>query len=582
MINLDYLTLLCYIIGLFVIGGLFSRKIKDSTQMFAAGRQSPWWVSGLSGFMTIFSAGTFVVWGGIAFRLGAVAISILICCGGFSSLMVGYFIAGRWRKLGITTPAEYVNLRFGKTALYFLTWCNAVGSAIAMSVGLYSLSVILAALIKLSPNHMLADPEIGNLSVTWATIICGTIIIIYTTCGGLWAVLMTDVVQSIILSATVAIIVPLCFIRIGGVQNFFKQSPKGFFSPVGGEFTYLFLFLWTFINFMRWGGLWSFIQRYICVPSPKDARRVAYLMGVLFLICPFIWMLPAMIYRQIDPNANPEQAYILACQHVLPAGLLGMVLATMFSATASMMSSELNVYAGSFTRDIYRPMLCPNASEKHLVLVGRIATLLYGLSIIGGALVIPLLGGAEQVVLPFMMLLSGPLVFPVIWGLFSKKINHRSVWATVLVTVIIGGFMKFGLATGLIASQISLSIWVQENLRLAEASVGLIVPLAVLGIMELLAKGTDSGAIEISEAGQVEIQQQTLVKASKLPAKIVACTVGFLGFTMAIVTLMANQQRIVVAIFAAMLLLIAGIIAWFAYRPDVSEQNTEVGIQKSE
>ncbi len=66
MTSLDYLVLTGYVLGIFAIGGVFSRKIKTSSDMFAAGGQSPWWVSGLSGFMTMFSAGTFVVWGGIA------------------------------------------------------------------------------------------------------------------------------------------------------------------------------------------------------------------------------------------------------------------------------------------------------------------------------------------------------------------------------------------------------------------------------------------------------------------------------------------------------------------------------------
>ena len=70
MASFDYTTVILYILGLFAISWITSKRITDQKDMFSAGRQSPWWVSGLSGFMTMFSASTFVVWGGIAYRLG--------------------------------------------------------------------------------------------------------------------------------------------------------------------------------------------------------------------------------------------------------------------------------------------------------------------------------------------------------------------------------------------------------------------------------------------------------------------------------------------------------------------------------
>ncbi len=565
MIGLDYISLLFYIVGLFAIGGVFSR-IGDSTQMFAADRQSPWWVSCLSCFMTIFSAGTFVVWGGIAYRSGMVAISILVCLG-ISSILVGILFAGPWRKSGVTTPAEFVNLRFGNSALQFLTWFNAVMSALAMSVGLYALSVVVAALINLPPNHILADPATGKLSIMWATIICGAITVIYTATGGLWAVLMTDVVQCIVLSLTVIIVVPLCIIKLGGMNNFISNAPEKFFSPANSEFTYKFFILWIAVNTFRFGGLWSLVQRYICVPSPKDAKKVAIFTGVLFIICPFLWMFPAMAYRVMNPDANPEQAYILACQTVLPAGMLGMVLATMFSATASMISGELNVYAGVFTRDIYRVFIRPASSEKHLVFVGRASTIIYGILIIGLALLIPFLGGAEQVVLTFMTLLSGPLVCPIVWGLFSKKINKHSVWATVLIAVIVGGIMKFAIATGaMFGDESEITKYVKEHIRFMEALVGLASPLVVLTIMQLRASGVDAGAVRVEQAGVAHAADKSEVSASTLPAKIVACTTAFLGILMSVVAIMSQGQKIVLVIFAAVLLLISAVITFFIYK----------------
>ena len=74
---IDYMVIILYVLGIVEAGiSVFANKMKSSKDMFVAGGQSPWWVSGLSAFMTMFSAGTFVVWGGIAYKYGAVAILI--------------------------------------------------------------------------------------------------------------------------------------------------------------------------------------------------------------------------------------------------------------------------------------------------------------------------------------------------------------------------------------------------------------------------------------------------------------------------------------------------------------------------
>ena len=115
MAKIDYIVMGLYLAGILSVGFVLSKKVKSSGDLFAAGGRSPWWASGLSAFMTMFSAGTFVVWGGIAYERGLVAVSINLCYG-VAALAAGYFLAGRWKNLGIDSPAEYVSLRFGKPA----------------------------------------------------------------------------------------------------------------------------------------------------------------------------------------------------------------------------------------------------------------------------------------------------------------------------------------------------------------------------------------------------------------------------------------------------------------------------------
>src|SRR5690606_555831 len=104
-------------------------------------------------------------------------------------------------------------------------------------------------------------------------------------------------VQFIVLTAAVIIVLPLAFDRIGGVGELFANAPPDFFLPVNEEYSWLFLLAFGVYNGIFIGGNWAYVQRYTTVDSPRSASKVGYLFAGLYLISPFIWMLPPMIYR---------------------------------------------------------------------------------------------------------------------------------------------------------------------------------------------------------------------------------------------------------------------------------------------
>jgi Na+/proline symporter len=214
----------------------------------------------------------------------------------------------------------------------------------------------------------------------WVIVLFGGIVVVYTLIGGLWAVLVVDVLQFIVLNLAVTFVVILSAMKMGSLSGFVAAAPQGFFAPVAGGYTWFFLVSWCAIHFFVIGAEWAFVQRYICVPSEADARKGAFLFGALYLISPFVWMLPPMIWRIQNPipdGASPEQiqalaevAYIQSCRAVLPIGMIGMMMAAMFSATASTVSAQLNVFAGVLTNDIYKPLVGPQVDEQRLVRSG--------------------------------------------------------------------------------------------------------------------------------------------------------------------------------------------------------------------
>ena len=543
------------------VGALFSRRVKSSSDLFAAGRQSPWWVSGLSAFMTLFSAGTFVVWGGIAFRMGAVAVSILLCLG-FGGLLAGTFLAAKWHAIGITSPGQFVLLRYGKPALYFYTCVLMLYRMVGSAVALYALAVVVTALAPLPEGHFFRDPGTGNFSQLWAIAVFTGVVVLYTVVGGLWAVLMTDVLQFVILTVAVLFVIPLLWTHVGGWEPMVAAWPAGFLNPSAGEFTWVFLGAWVVLHFFMIGADWAFIQRYLCVRSKQDARWAAWLLGALFLISPAFWMLPPMIYRAVNAAANPEQAYILACKLVLPPGMLGLMVAAMFSATASMVSSQINLFAGVVAQDVLGRRGQTPADEARRVRDGRLATFFLGAFLTGLALLVPFLGGAENVVLSVNSLLIGPLLIPMVWGLFRPVIGRNALWWAILLPFALGCFVKFGLVAGAfdgVAGLGALGEWLRPRFRTAEVLVGLVAPVAILLIAEIRSRGIDPGWDRIQSLPPPFAAPERIIAATDLmPLRVVGWMLGASAVVILMLLPWAGGQKSEMMGFGIILLILAG------------------------
>jgi Na+/proline symporter len=558
---LDYLIMLGYALGMLLIGAMLSRRNGNATAMFAAGRQSPWWLSGLSAYMSAFSAATFVVWGGIAYKSGMVAVSISMCLG-VSSFLIGMLLAGRWQQSGISSAAEFARIRFGEAAVQFYTWTGMLFKLVAMGVAVYAFSTMVSALIPLPPGHPLASAATGKLSVEYTILAASLIMLVYTAAGGLWAVLVTDAVQFIVLMITVLFVVPAALQYAGGPAKFVAAVPETFFSPVNGTFTWLFLTGWVVVHFFRYGGEWIYIQRFLCVPTARDARWSSYLFGGLYLISPIIWMLPPMIYRAVDPAAAPEQAYILMCLRVLPAGMLGLMVAAMFSATASGVGGEINVFAGVLTRDFYQRWLRPGAGQRHLVAIGRLLTVILGVFLTGVALLVPYLGGAEKIVLTISGLVAAPMVIPMIWGLLSRKIGQSAIWLSTAPSLLLGAWLEFGLP-GLTPN--ALSAWMMAHTQFMEVAIGTTVPLGVLLVLEMTTTREHPGYAQLQVLRQHAGERKATV-ASGFPARLMAGSLLVLALVMLVLGLVNQKAFGLLVGFAGVLFGIGMLVFWLSHR----------------
>ena len=464
---LDIITIILFSVGVLVTGISLSRSGKDLKGFFAGGGNIPWGISGLSLFMGFFSAGTFVVWGSIAYSYGvtAIVIQLTMAVAGF---VVGTMIAPKWQRTGALTAAEYITENFGAGTQKAYTYIFLVVSVFTSGAFLYPVAKILEVA--------------AGIPLTWSILALGFFCIIYTSLGGLRGVMVTDVLQFVILFSAVIIAVPLSFSKIGGVAALLENAPQGFFDCFRGEYSPWFIFAFCLYNAVFIGGNWSYVQRYTSVSTPSRARKVGWLFGGLYLISPILWMLPPMIYRILNPELaglENENAYLLMCKAALPQGLLGLMLGGMVFATASSLNGSLNISAGVLTNDIYKS-LRPDASDKRLILVARVSTIFFGLLAIAVALMVKSMGGIVNVVISVAALTGVPLYLPVIWSMFSARQTGRTMLIATLVSLAVNLFFKF-------AAPVLFSLTLSRG---QEMMLGALTPVAVLLISEVYLKCT--------------------------------------------------------------------------------------------
>jgi SSS family solute:Na+ symporter len=430
MNNFDYYVAIAFSLVILSLGLMFSRSGKSMTSFFAAGGAVPWWISGLSLFMSFFSVGTFVVWGSIAYSDGLVAV-IIQSTMAVAGLIIGCVIAPAWNKTRALTVADFLTHRAGKPV-------QKIYSSAFLFINLFTAGAFLY------PVGKIIEVSTG-IPLNIAILVLGLFVIAYTTVGGLWAVLVTDVLQFVVLTAAVIIIIPLAFGEIGGVNQFFTKLPEGFLALQNENYSWIFLVAFMIYNTVFIGGNWAYVQRYTSVSKPKDARKVGLLFGGLYLLAPIVWMLPPMIYRIVNPDlagTESEEAYLLMSKLVVPEGLLGLILAAMVFATASSVNTTINIAAGVLTNDLFKAFK-PNYPAQKLMKIARISTFVFGFLAIAIALAVQSMGGIVEVVLSVAALTGASLYLPPIWAIFSKRQTGKSLLLTTVFSLAINAVFKF-------------------------------------------------------------------------------------------------------------------------------------------
>jgi solute:Na+ symporter, SSS family len=445
--SVDYAVIGVYMLAMLGIGAYFMRFNKGASDYFRGGSRIPWFVAGLSSFMSGFSAWTFTGAAGVAYRQGVVI--LLMYVGNGLSFLLGYWLfAVRWRRARISTTMEYLTERFDDQTRQTFSWTAVIFHLFTGASVLFGLGVFVSSTC--------------NVPIGWTILACGAIILAYCVVGGLWAVVVTDFLQAMILLPFTLVLFVVALSRIGGPGAFLAGLPAPMKSlALPNEFGWVYVAAWTIM--VSFGYNTSVMaQRYFAVDDERSAKKVSLLCCGLFLLGSVLWFVPPLAVKVLYPDiaavlpgrANPHEAsYALATLALLPNGLIGVMLAAMFSATMSNLSGTFHLHAAIIVRDIYLWFFPRRDGERHLLAVGWVATFGVGASIIGLAFVMARSGqsvfGVMLTVNTIMSLAYGP---PALLGLLISRTPRWSGLASFLVGLVLGCVGTFAFGWGLIAN----------------------------------------------------------------------------------------------------------------------------------
>ncbi|HEY1342886.1 MAG TPA: hypothetical protein VGF59_35530 [Bryobacteraceae bacterium] len=417
----DHVVIIGYFVLMAFVGIYFWKRMRYARDFFAGGHSIPWWLAGVSFYLTAFSAFTFVAYSEMAYRYGLVAVT-LTWSSAVAMLVGTIFLAGRWRRARILSPVEFLEARYNTQVRQVMAWAGLPLKIIDDGLKIYATGIFVSAGL--------------GYDLRSSVLVSGSVMVLYTFMGGIWAVVVTDYIQFVILTLGVAVLFPIVFSHLDSLSGFLNNAPAGFFHPAPAPFSLLYVVAFYLLVLLSYNGNWAFAQKFYSVRDERAARKAGLLATALKIAGPPLFILPAMAVRSLlpelmNPPNSPQYTYAALSLKYLPAGLMGLMIAAMFSATMSTLSGDYNVIASVLTQDIYHRLIDRNAGQSRLVAVGRVATLLVGAITVGiGVLLVGTANrGLFEVMVTLFGLFVGPMLIPMLAGLLIRRITWRGAVA---------------------------------------------------------------------------------------------------------------------------------------------------------
>jgi Na+/proline symporter len=362
------------------IGLAFGRRAGHSvSEFFLSGRNVPWWLAGTSMVATTFGADTPLAVSGMVVR-GGIAGNWLWWNAVASGMLTVFFFAALWRRAGVMTDVELIEIRYGGRPASALRAVRAAYLAIpvnCMIIGWVNLAMakILGMTVGIPKGPAIA--------------ICLALTGLYVSVSGLWGVLLTDVVQFVVKLGMTIVLAFAAVRAVGGMDNLRAALPPeklSFVPAIGTAWMPVVTFM-VYIGVQWWaawypgaepGGGGYVAQRIFSAKSERDGVLATLWFNIAhYTVRSWPWVITALAASVLyHDGKDPEGAYVRVMIDHLPQSLRGLMMAGFLAAYMSTVATHLNWGASYLVGDLYKRFLRPNESERHYVAASRIATLL--------------------------------------------------------------------------------------------------------------------------------------------------------------------------------------------------------------
>jgi len=437
--NLDLFIIIFYLFLVVLIGVIVSLRTKTSEDLFLGGRSLTWGFIGLSLFASNISSTTLVGLAGAAYNTGVVH-SVWEFSAGIPFILLALVFVPLYLRAKVTTVPEFLEKRFDRRSRIFFSAVTIVISIVVDTAGgLYAGAIVLQTFFPSLP--------------LWETCLALALFAgAYTAFGGLKAVVYTDALQAVILLTGCSILTYMMFDRIDFSWSQMVQSlPEGHFSMVkpidDPEMPWPSLILGVpFLGFWYVATNQYITQRILGAKSIQHARWGIMLAGMLKMSPLFIMILPGAMAVMVFPDlTNGDLVFPTMVREVLPAGLVGLVLAGLISAIMSSVDSTLNSASTLIVVDFVKARK-PDLTSKQTAKFGRISTLILMLIAAVWAPNIANFGGLWAYLQQMFSIIVPPIVVIFLLGTFYPRGNGQGAFWTLILGTLLGmGFFALNI-----------------------------------------------------------------------------------------------------------------------------------------
>ncbi|MBX9850416.1 MAG: sodium:solute symporter [Cytophagaceae bacterium] len=440
----DWFILAFYFLIIFGISFYFSRKKRNSTDYFLAGRHVGWFAVGASLFASNISTEHFIGLSGSGFKSG-LAVGNFEWSASICLMILAWIFVPFYLKSGVFTMPEFLEKRYSSASRWYLSAVSIIAYIVTkISVHLFAFGILLKELMNWEELHG------SNLYIS--AIILVIITGIYTMAGGMSAVIYTELIQTFILLIGAICLTIFGIQEAGGIEGIKASVPSGhweMFKPndhpdfpwVGIAFTSLIIGIWY------WCTDQSIVQRVLAAKNINHAKAGSIYAGYLKILPVFILVIPGLIayalhaQGKLAPGAEmkPDEVYPMLVSYLLPPGIRSIVIAALLAALMGSLAACFNSASTLITFDVYKKYY-PEATESKLIHVGRIATVIL---VLLSLLWVPFVGGVSDQLFVYLQsvqaYISPPIAVVFLAGVLWTRANSKGALFVLWSGFIIGG-----------------------------------------------------------------------------------------------------------------------------------------------